>query len=60
MVSSADTLMTITESLMPLKWMRRMSVDYSEVTVSFYDVTCGQKYRVCEGTLHNKINWSIF
>lgn len=48
------------ESLMPLKWVRRISIDYSEVTVSFYNVTCGQKDHICEGTLHNKINWSIF
>lgn len=60
MVSSADTLNKMVESLMLLKWVRRISVDYSEVTVSFYDVTCGQKYHVCEGTLHNMISWSIF
>lgn len=48
------------ESLMRRKWVRRISVDYSEVTVSFYDVSRGQKYHVCEGTLHNKIKWHIF
>lgn len=48
------------ESLMLLKWVRRISVDYSEATVSSCGVTCGQKYHVCEGTLHNEINWSIF
>lgn len=60
MVSSADTLNKMVESLMLLKWVRRISVDYSEATVSSCGVTCGQKYHVCEGTLHNEINWSIF
>ena len=60
MVSSADRLTMMGEFLVPLKWVGRTSVDYDEVTVSFCDVRCSQKYHVCEGTLHNKIKWSIF
>lgn len=64
MVSSADRLTVMGEFLVPLRCVGRTSVDVlvddDEVTVSFCDVRCGQKYRACEGTLHSKIKRSVF